>query len=440
MVHVKTKIYTLVFCIIISVWLLLAQVLAVSMLLLACLACFLALVVWSAVKNMAMPVLLFFLPFASLIKLRPGVISMYTVSLIAVLLVFSLRSSKRFQIMHVFPAALLFLETIVVKTVNDYAIVNSYILFFACLLLFPLVSIEKEKEYDFYTLTIFFTVGVVLAALSSKQLIVFPTILRYMSEYGLNEYTRFAGFYGDPNFYAAHITAAISGIVILLFKETKRARLFLLAIMLLLLLYCGFLSISKSFALICVCLLLLGVFELLFRKGKMSAKLLAILTILICGAFVLSSTLFTDLIDSMIARFVSSSGNISDFTTNRSDIWMNYFTEIVENPAILLFGQGMTKILVGNYASHNTLIQAVFQLGIVGLVMLIVWFFAYMRTVLSDVRIKTSVLLQIVILMVGIFGPWMALDLMFFDEFFLLPFYWFIGIRYLSGARAADLK
>ena len=92
-----------------------------------------ALIVLATAKDMAIPLLLFFLPWSPLIKFAPGSISMYTISIVAVLMIFLLRSSKKFAVMHIFPAALLFVLTIIVKTVTDSPIDGSYILFFMCM-------------------------------------------------------------------------------------------------------------------------------------------------------------------------------------------------------------------------------------------------------------------------------------------------------------------
>ena len=134
----------------------LMQVLGNTVGLIAVMLLFGAVVVLAAVKDMAIPLLMFFLPWSPLIKLVPGSTSMYTIALIAVLMVFLVRNSQKFAIMHIFPAALLFVLTIIVKTVTDSPIGGNYIFFFMCMILFPLAASEREGEYDFYSLVVFF--------------------------------------------------------------------------------------------------------------------------------------------------------------------------------------------------------------------------------------------------------------------------------------------
>jgi hypothetical protein len=245
--------------------------------LVAVLVLFGVLLVYAAFKDMAMPVLLFFLPWSTLLKLRPGTISMYTIALLAVLLILLFRNIKKFPVLHIFPAALLFVLTLAVKTVTEDPIDNSYVLFFFCLLLFPLIASEKEKEYDFYTLILFLSLGIITAALSAKQLAVFPTIARYITIHSYDSIIRLSGYYGDPNFYSAHITAAIAGIFVLVLNEAKLSRRLVLFVLMVLLVYCGFLSVSKSFILLFICMSLFWIIEILFRNGKMSSKLVMIM-------------------------------------------------------------------------------------------------------------------------------------------------------------------
>ncbi len=417
----------------ISVWLVIAQVLASNALILPCIICFALLTAYAAFKDMAVPVLLYFLPWSPLLKLSPGTISMYTVALVLVLLVYIIRSSKRFRFMHLFPALFLLIQSVIIKTVTNASIDNSFLLFFVCLMLFPQLTNEIDKNYDFYTLFCFFSLGIITAALSAQQVMIFPTISRYIVVHSYQDLTRLSGFYSDPNFYSAHISAVISGALLLLPNEKKAGRVITLFVWLIVLLYCGFLSISKSFFLVALCILLLWVVDILFKRGKISDKIMLLTAIMIGMLFIVSSLLFTDLLDMIIERFIGSNKNLSDFTTGRTDLWMSYFRAFDEEPLTLIFGKGMTDKLVNDRASHNIIIQSLYQFGIIGSTMLVIWFAIYLKTILNNIRLKSDIFMPIMILAVGVFGPWMALDSLFFDEFFLLPLFFCLGIMYISG-------
>lgn len=408
------------------------QVLNSSIGLLVFLAGFGALTVFAAVKDMAVPILLFFLPWSPILKLEPGTMSMYSIALIAVMLVFVFRNSKSFSFGHIFPAALLFVQTIIVKTLTDDPIDNGFILFFACLVLFPILANEKDKEYDYYTLILFFAFGIITSAISAQQLMIFPSISRYITVHEYSSLTRLSGYYGDPNFYSAQVAAAISGVLVLVLNEVKLSRKIILFITLIVLLYCGFLSVSKSFALVIICIALFWIIEVLFRKGRISGKLMMLLALAIGGVFVLSSILFTDLIDMMLDRFLGGNRNLSEFTTGRTELWVSYLRTFEDNPAMMLFGEGFTEKLINNRGSHNVLIQSIYQFGIVGTVVLGIWALSYFRSMLRHVRVYSSNIVQILVLAAGAFGPWLAIDPIMFDEFFLMPFFVSMGMLYIS--------
>ncbi len=434
MLEMRPKIYIMLGCLLITVLLLVGQVLANTVLLLVCLAGFFALVMWATMKHMSIPVLLYFLPWSPLLKLQPGTMSTYSMALVAVLLIYVLRNTKRFSFAHIFPAALLLVQSIILKTVTGEGIDNGYILFFLCLFLFPLIAREKGQEYDFFTLILYFSFGIIISAISAEQLMVFPTISRYITVHSYSSMTRLSGFYGDPNFYSAHITAVVSGALVIILNERNLLKKIVLYVMLIALLYCGFLSVSKSFALIMVCIAFLWIIEVLFRRGRISSKLMMLLALGVGAVFVLSSILFTDLIDMMVGRFfgANAGSNISDFTTGRTEIWISYFRAFEDDPMLLFFGKGFTDALINGRASHNIIIQSIYQFGLVGTGLLFIWLGAYMKSMLDHIHIKASGIVQAVLIIVGTFGTWLAIDHLMFDEFFLFPFFAFVGIKYVS--------
>ncbi len=434
MITVRSKIIFLVACVAEAMFLLVAQVLGNTLLLLGCLGLFLVLVAWAAIKGMAVPVILFFLPFAPLIKFRPGTISFFTIALLIVYVIYIVMGSRNISIYHWVPGLCLIATALVVKTFYGYSIDNSFILFSASILLIPFLTRELDAEYDFYWLTVFFALGIIIAAITAKYLTVFPSITRYIgTNVGLGIIRR-SGYYGDPNFYSAHITAALSGSLVLLLNNYKSKRIAVIIVLSVLLVYCGFLSVSKSFMLVAICLFLVWLVEFMFIKGRVSAKLMVILTFLVGTAFLLSTTVFTDLISMMLSRF-GASNNLSDFTTGRIELWLKHLNAFAENPLLLFFGKGFTSVLIFDRASHNTIIQTIYQFGLVGSTFLLGWIVCCIRVLLGETKIYRSDLAQIFILLLGTFGPWMALDLLFFDEFFLMPVYVCVAIKFIEKTK-----
>lgn len=433
MVSVKSKLPQLIICLFISVWLLFAQVIANSIVLIPCLLSFIILAVYSAYKQQAVLVLMFFFPFSPLLKLQPGTVSFFTIALVAVYLVYIVFSNRNITIVHFVPALLITILNLIVKVYKGYSIDNSFILFTVSLFVVPFLCKEINNKYDFYWLTVFFSVGIIFAAVSAEMLIGFPTITRYIETHSLLDIIRLSGYYGDPNFYSAHITAALSGVLVLLLNNKSKTRTVCLLVLTLLLLYCGFLSVSKSFLLVTITIAFFYFITLMFKSGKLSVKIVTMLTIVGAVVFLLSSTLFTDLVSMMVSRLGMGGDNLSDFTTGRIDLWQQYLTAFSEDPLLFLFGNGYTKVFINDRSSHNTIIQLVFQFGLVGGLMLLIWCVMYIKALLKGVTLRFGNITQIFILLIGSFGAWMALDYLFFDEFFLIPFYVCVAIGMISA-------
>ena len=186
------------------------------------------------------------------------------------------------------------------------------------------------------------------------------------------------------------------------------------------------------FFLVALCLALLFALAAMFQRGKLSVKLLLLLMSVIGIAFMSFLSAFEQLLDMIIHRF-SGDSNLSDFTTGRTEVWQMYLQSFKEDSILLLFGNGYTNTPLNDRGSHNTIIQAIYQFGLLGCVFLGTWIVFCVRAYLRKVTVKRSSLAQVCILLVGAIGPWMALDMLFFDEFFLLPIYICVGIMSLSG-------
>ena len=433
MLKIRLRTLVLLACMLETAWLLLAQTLGNSILLWPCLACFLVLVCWAAIKGMAIPVLMFFLPFAALLKTAPGQTSFYTIALLLVYTICMFIGRQKISLIYVAPAIILIAGSLIVKTIYGYEIDNSYLLFAFSLMLTPFVANELGKKYDFYWLTFAFTLGIVVAALSSLYLLRFQTIARYIRNFELLGVVRHAGYYGDPNFYSVHISSALAGVLVLLLTNKSKARMIKLVLMAMALIYCGFLAVSKTFFLVVICLLALFLLELMFQRGKMSLKLLLLLTVVTGAVFLLSSTAFTKLFDMMIYRFAGGN-NLSDFTTGRTEIWEWFYNLFKNDTVLLIFGNGGTDITQTAMSAHNTVIQGIYQFGIIGFILLLIWMACCVRIYLTKTDIKRTSFAQVSIILVGTIGPWMALDMLFFDEFFLMPMYICMGIAFISNA------
>lgn len=418
-------------CMIIALALCVGHIAGNRILIILSMALFLGGIVYTSLKGKVLHLICFFLPWAPLIKFEPETMSIYTVGLIGACLVTWIRYRISFQ-RNILPAVALIVFTLTVRLFYGLGIDNSFIMFGIMLMLFPIVGKDLHKTYDFSSFLFFFSIGVISAALSAYYLVKYPTIARFIDVFSWSEITRYSGFYGDANFYSAHISAALAGYLIIMGTGAKKMGNAI--VMSLILLYCGLLAASKSFIITLVLMLLIWIFQLLFTKKSGSRKILIIILVAALVAAIVASGIFADLFNIIISRFESAS-NLSELTTGRSTIWMNYLRYLSHNLEVLLFGKGYINALVDGRASHNTILQGVYQFGIVGVVILIAWLKKLFEITLYNVKIDRKQYLQCAILLIGVFLPWMSIDLLFFDEFFLMMFYVSLGFKRISEQK-----
>lgn len=427
----RHAIFMLIGCLFISALVCFAQINGSRVLILACLILFLIFTVWACDNGMIFPVLLYFLPWSPLLKLQNGGTSYFTIALLVSCAIFFAKNGFSLKMYQVIITALIVVLTLTAKLLQGNAIANSYLFFIVMLLLFPCITKSQNFAASFWDLTLFFACGIIAAALSAQQVAGYPNILQYIKVDSYLNITRLSGYYGDPNFYCAHITACLAGVQLLLRRERERVRQIILILLTIVLIYCGLLSASKSFIIVAVLLFLAWVPILLEKENRDNGRWGLLVAILCVGVVVLSSTAFRDLLQIVDSRFASAS-NLAELTTGRTDLWINYLNEFSHNAWLTLFGEGYTNVTLNGRASHNTIIQGVYQFGALGFPLIFGWVLFTMKDMISS-RKELHISWKSVVLMgIGVVVPWLALDILFFDEFFLLPVYAFLGVRYFS--------
>ena len=419
-------------CLLACLLLVLAQTVGNGFLLLLVLIGCLLLAALACRQGLAIPVLLFFLPWSPLMKLAPGRISFYTIGLLICCALALAQDGMRLTVRQVVLAASLMALTLTAKILQTGSITNDYLMFVFMLLLFPCVARSCPRATSFRCATMFFAGGIFSAAILARLVAHYPNISRYIIVESYLTVTRLSGFYGDPNFYSAHVTACLAGVLVLLSRETEKRHQILLAVVSVALLYCGLLSASKTFVLTVACLFLFWLPILLERGNYGSARTRLLFGVLCAVAFVLVSPAFRQVLQIIGARFTEGEG-LAGLTTNRTTLWLQYLTAFVHDIPLTLFGAGYTSVNLFRKASHNTLIQAVYQFGILGIPLLLVWMWNMLADMFPESDKPLAGWKYTVLLCVGSFLPWMALDILQYDEFFLLPVYVLLGVAHVAG-------
>lgn len=428
----------LLLCILASLGLCVAQISGNPILILGCLAAFLAILFWCCCNDFTLPILLYFLPWATLLKQAPGAYSFYTIGLIIVCLVSVIKKRFSFKRYHLVASILLLILTLFSKLLDNSFLTVNYIAFFMMLALFPVVKEENTKQqYDFVQVVIFFSLGIIIAAVTAQLFDKYPNISRYIRVDAYANIVRRCGYYSDANFYTAQITAAVGGVLFLTLTDLKKKTLSFLLMVLIFLLYCGFLSGSKSFVLVAATVILAWLIAFLRMRGKVGLKLVILICAVTASVYIATSVLFSGLIKVLVVRF-GHTRDLNSFTTGRLDIWKWYFKEIVGNTKVFFLGKGFTDVKVNGRAPHNTILQVLFQFGILGVPILLYWMISFFRDIYGRTRKRKGLDLWVVI--IGVAMPWMAIDGLFFDDFFLLQWYLFVAMIHESSPPRSGSK
>jgi hypothetical protein len=322
-----------------------------------------------------------------------------------------------------------------VKLFSGNSFSMSYLIFIMMLVFIPIYLNLYKRKISFEWCIIFFSTGIISAGLSSKVLMNYSHMKQFIDVYELESVglTRLSGFYGDANFYSAHILVAISGLLIIALNKNVKNTVLLIATAVVLI-YFGLLSVSKMFLLDLLAILGIWIIAVISLRGKVGTKISTFVCVVVVVVFILLSGIFEDEINMYMIRF-GMVDSTSSFTTGRSDLFSMYISFLGGNVTALLFGQGYTNMFEGNTfaGSHNSILQAIFQFGCVGIIFLILWITQLSRIAgkVKKTSFSASNIYLILAFSVACFAPWFALDILFFDEFFYITILFFVGKRYV---------
>lgn len=401
-------------------------------------------IVLIASKSFFLPIMLFYLPWSPVLKFNQGDITFYTIGIglffIFFLITKELNEKKGiFNLENLFIVSTISIYTMIIKLFLGYYLSMSYFMFLLMLILIPTYLKAYYYKVSFEICIIFFSIGIITAGFASNILMKYPHMLNFIdiSFFGNIGLTRLSGFYGDSNFYSAHIIVAICGLLIIILNK-KTIEVIQGFILVIILIYLGFLSVSKMFLLILISILSIWVVFLLIWREKLMTKIIVFVCILI-GTFIIFATdIFAEQINKYVLRFNMVS-NVSTLTTGRSDIFSDYLNFFKNNSFDLILGQGFTDVYKGEIsnAAHNTIIQIIYQFGISGSVLLIIWFINFIFIVgkfNNNIKwIKLNI--PITIFAIACLGPWMALDILFADEFFFIMALLLVAINYVNSSN-----
>lgn len=393
-----------------------------------------ALVLVSYKKNF-INLMLLLLPFSTVLKLNQGSMSVYTVISILVFIALGMELKTRYDLRSVLIAGCLATGALSSKLLLGNDLSMSFFTFFLFLVLIPSYIKYHGEDIDFEKSAVYLATGVLAASFLSILFKNSPGLISYINVYEWQkaDITRLSGFYGDANYYSAQVLVAISALLVILINIRSKYKPFVSSLIVGLIYY-GSLSVSKSFIILLSLILILWLIAVMFSKISIKQKL----AIYIITSFIIIYIATNGILTEQISMYSTRFGMITDastLSTGRSLIYENYLRYISSNKILLSFGQGLSSIYqyeLQGRASHNTLIQMIYQIGLFGTAIMALWL-KRLSLLTSKTRNKYGLSggVQAAMLVIGCIGPWLALDMMFFDDFFYILVVLIIGLQYI---------
>lgn len=301
--------------------------------------------------------LLFCISFTVIYKLNPSSTSFFAYLMIiaGIILILRIRTFGKVQFLLI----LLFSLYLLFGMGTKYTMVFKMIM--GLFLLYFFVS--KTEKQDFKNHIMAFSLG----EIGSSVVGTFRNSLPQLTAYFKTEYTlyggsyiahRFMGLNYDPNYYSMSVIFAIVLCLMLLLNKTG-SKPFIL-IMIISLLMFGFRSYSKMFLL---CMMVIAVVLLLYILKSPKMFFMLIIPSGIVLALIVTYLNRINYLNMMFARLFEG-----DISTGRVEIWGGYFEYLKNTPFAFIFGSGVGFDYLSVGGPHNTYIEGVFFVGVLGMV------------------------------------------------------------------------
>lgn len=318
-----------------------------------------------------LPLLFFLVPFANIFKLSAEGSSFFTYLVLLFVVIHYVKNRQPLRFVDVI--ILLLSAFVCLNEVINYAFdIRRTIKFVSNILLLSFLAEvddpqEVDKIFKYYVIAFIISglIGLFGNAVVPIDQYVNTQITRYSDG---SEIHRFAGLYSDPNYFTINIIICCVLSIALYEKKIISLIAFILSICLL----AFFIGQSGSKSALLMLIIPIFVFFRLMRKTRhylifffSSVAILVFLYLMNLGEI--------SLFESAIRRFtIDSKGGIDQLSTGRYNIWVKYIEHFKNNLTSIIIGNGISADYLEKSATHNTYIDLIYQLGIIG-TMLYIW-------------------------------------------------------------------
>lgn len=161
----------------------------------------------------------------------------------------------------------------------------------------------------------------------------------------------------------------------------------------------GILTLSKAFLVVFVGIVCYVLILLIIKFKK---KSLRVILPVLAGIAILCF-IFNDFVIDMLERFLAYNKNnslINQITTGRSAIWQLYVNDIRSSVLKMLFGVGLFTADLIDIGSHNTYLFVVHRFGFIGVILLCLLAYSYLKSKETKFDISFKKLLPLFVFLV----------------------------------------
>lgn len=349
--------------------------------------------------------LFFCLPFTMIYKLSPESTSLFVYTMLAAGVILTIKT-YRFEKMPLFFIAVFGIYICFGMGSNIATVIK---MIMGLMLFF--IFVKKTDSEDFKNHIMSFSLGLLGSSCIGLLKGSWPRLDMYFSDMniiyvGKEQLLRFSGLYLDPNYYSISVIVALTLCLMLFcYKKGNRA---LLGTMIIALSIFGFISYSKMFLLSYSIMVLFFVLWALKSPRKI---IITSIAVLFGGIAVYIWMQSSGYLSVMLDRLTGG-----DVSTGRFDIWTSYMGYIEYSPLTFFFGDGLGAPYYKGSGPHNTYIESIFFIGIIGSIIFLITLISIFRAKknIFKRRIINYALMLIFLVMIATLGCLTINDLMFY--------------------------
>lgn len=382
----------------------------------------------------------FFIPIARIMKFSPEGMTVLGIATIISLCIMLFNNKMRLGATELLIGTLFLILLLIKNMVEEFGLPFSYIRIALLLVLLPqcLDYYKKGKlSFNLQATAMMAFAGICISSLVGMIWAEDPHLTNYIATediYYVGEtiFNRFCGLSSDPNYFSSLVLFA-TALQLTCLITTRRYIYMICAVILSAI---GVLTLSKMFLLLIALTWCVSIFVIMTDKsasGKELSKKSKMLFLFSVG-LVMFAVYFvrSGYYDVIVSRFGDE--GVSSITTGRSDIWKAYISEISTSLKTMFLGATTNAETVGSHVTHNTPLQILWKMGILGVIVVLVWYVAlYIRTKRMTYVTRVNPNKKTIILLIAQILPLLALDKFFFDEF-----YWYYIVYLLSQISISE--